>query len=134
MTPVLSNNFNNLINFTGNQSNATRINQFGGKYQNGKALPMRVRRQIVHMAHSGMKPSQISQDLKVSHGCVSKILSRFKTHRSIKPGSLGVKMTGVPDPVKTYLVELLKQRGMEQVDPMAVHQHLVNVSRSIFDC
>lgn len=41
------------------------------------------------MAASGVRPCNISRQLKVSHGCVSKILNRFQETGSIRPGVIG---------------------------------------------
>ncbi|KHN87967.1 Paired box protein Pax-2 [Toxocara canis] len=41
------------------------------------------------MATSGTKPCQISRELRVSHGCVSKILSKYRDTGSIRPGKIG---------------------------------------------
>ena len=54
----------------------TGTNQLGGMYANGRPLPASLRKRIVDMAASGVKPCQISRELKISHGCVSKILSK----------------------------------------------------------
>lgn len=64
------------------------VNQLGGVFVNGRPLPDSVRRQIVEMALIGVRPCDISRRLLVSHGCVSKILTRFYETGSIKPGSL----------------------------------------------
>lgn len=52
------------------------INQLGGVYVNGRPLPDPVRQTIVDMAHQGVRPCDIARQLRVSHGCVSKILAR----------------------------------------------------------
>lgn len=66
-----------------------RVNQLGGLFINGRPLPHHVRWRIVEMAASGVRPCNISRQLKVSHGCVSKILNRFQETGSIRPGVIG---------------------------------------------
>ncbi|EEC01269.1 paired box protein pax2.1, putative [Ixodes scapularis] len=65
------------------------INQLGGVFVNGRPLPDYIRRRIVELALMGVRPCDISRQLLVSHGCVSKILTRFYETGSIKPGSIG---------------------------------------------
>ena len=64
-----------------------QYNQLGGVFINGRALPTEIRQQIVEMSQRGIKPCVISRTLKVSHGCVSKILNRFSKTGSIAPGA-----------------------------------------------
>ena len=78
-----------------------QFNQLGGVFINGRALPTEIRQQIVEMSQRGVKPCVISRTLKVSHGCVSKILNRFSKTGSIAPGAdtkrateLAAKSTG----------------------------------------
>lgn len=55
-----------------------RLNQLGGMFINGRPLPNSIRLRIVEMAASGIRPCVISRQLRVSHGCVSKILNRYQ--------------------------------------------------------
>lgn len=66
-----------------------RVNQLGGVFINGRPLPNHVRHKIVEMAHHGVRPCVISRQLRVSHGCVSKILCRYQETGSIRPGAIG---------------------------------------------
>ncbi|XP_049816447.1 paired box pox-neuro protein-like [Schistocerca nitens] len=69
------------------------VNQLGGVFVNGRPLPDVVRRRIVQLALLGVRPCDISRQLLVSHGCVSKILTRFYETGSIRPGSIGGSKT-----------------------------------------
>ncbi|XP_060523171.1 protein gooseberry-neuro-like [Cylas formicarius] len=66
-----------------------RVNQLGGVFINGRPLPNHIRLKIVEMAAAGVRPCVISRQLKVSHGCVSKILNRYQETGSIRPGVIG---------------------------------------------
>lgn len=65
------------------------VNQLGGAFANGKPLPLHVRLRILELAFYGYRPCDISRQLLVSHGCVSKILARFTETGSILPGAIG---------------------------------------------
>ncbi|KRX24894.1 Protein gooseberry-neuro, partial [Trichinella nelsoni] len=68
-----------------------RLNQLGGMFINGRPLPVYLRLRIIQLALAGVRPCVISRQLKISHGCVSKILGRFAETGSIAPGQLGNK-------------------------------------------
>ncbi|XP_062569556.1 paired box protein Pax-2-B-like [Saccostrea cucullata] len=61
----------------------------GGSYVNGKALPESVRRQIVEMSLNNVRACDIAKQLKVSHGCVSKLLKKFRNTGFYTAGSTG---------------------------------------------
>ncbi|XP_071495421.1 uncharacterized protein [Diadema antillarum] len=87
------------------------INQLGGVFANGRPLPIHVRHRILELAHLGLRPCDISRQLLVSHGCVSKILSRFAETGSILPGAIGGSKPRVSTPAVVSRIALYKQEN-----------------------
>uniref|UniRef100_A0A8C5WB40 Paired box 1 n=2 Tax=Leptobrachium leishanense TaxID=445787 RepID=A0A8C5WB40_9ANUR len=74
------------------------VNQLGGMFVNGRPLPNAIRLRIVELAQLGIRPCDISRQLRVSHGCVSKILARYNETGSILPGAIGGSKPRVTTP------------------------------------
>ena len=87
------------------------VNQLGGVFVNGRPLPEPVRRKIVELAHQGVRPCDISRQLRVSHGCVSKILGRYYETGSIRPGVIGGSKPKVATPGVVNKIAEYKQQN-----------------------
>ncbi|XP_076366654.1 paired box protein Pax-1-like [Tachypleus tridentatus] len=85
------------------------VNQLGGVFVNGRPLPNAVRLRIVELAKLGVRPCDISRQLRVSHGCVSKILTRYHETGSILPGAIGGSKPRVTTPKVVAYIKDLKQ-------------------------
>ncbi|XP_069065240.1 paired box protein Pax-9 isoform X2 [Pleurodeles waltl] len=86
------------------------VNQLGGVFVNGRPLPTAVRLRIVELAQLGIRPCDISRQLRVSHGCVSKILARYQETGSILPGAIGGSKPRVTTPSVVRHIRAYKQR------------------------
>lgn len=62
------------INFYFTSANPKNV--FGRHYFPGRALDMSERRRIIEKHLTGAKVSSVARELRLSHGCVSKIISR----------------------------------------------------------
>ena len=67
-------------------TDSARLNGLGGAYQNGKPLPKLPRRQIIALVINGVRQCDISRRLRITHGCVSKILSKYQRTGHFEPG------------------------------------------------
>merc|ERR1719376_289459 len=65
-----------------------------------------MRAKIIELANGGVRPCDISRSLRVSHGCVSKILARWNETGSIQPGAIGGSKPRVTTP---KVVEKIKE-------------------------
>lgn len=63
------------------------------------------------MAAAGVRPCVISRQLRVSHGCVSKILNRYQETGSIRPGVIGGSKPRVATPEVETSVEEYKRNN-----------------------
>lgn len=88
-----------------------RVNQLGGVFINGRPLPNHIRLKIVEMAAAGVRPCVISRQLRVSHGCVSKILNRYQETGSIRPGVIGGSKPRVATPEVEARIEDLRRQN-----------------------
>ncbi|XP_029568797.1 paired box protein Pax-1 isoform X1 [Salmo trutta] len=86
------------------------VNQLGGVFVNGRPLPNAIRLRIVELAQLGIRPCDISRQLRVSHGCVSKILARYNETGSILPGAIGGSKPRVTTPSVVKHIRTYKQR------------------------
>ncbi|XP_055540287.1 paired box protein Pax-6 isoform X2 [Wyeomyia smithii] len=114
------------------------VNQLGGVFVNGRPLPDLVRQRIVELAHNGIRPCDISRQLRVSHGCVSKILSRYYETGSFKAGVIGgskpkVATPPVVDAIAAYKLQnptmfAWEIRDKLLADGICVHDNVPSVS------
>lgn len=86
------------------------VNQLGGVFVNGRPLPNAIRLRIVELAQLGVRPCDISRQLRVSHGCVSKILARYNETGSILPGAIGGSKPRVTTPNVVKHIKSYKER------------------------
>nr|XP_039272796.1 uncharacterized protein LOC120347049 isoform X6 [Styela clava] len=95
----------------GDDGHGSGVNQLGGMYVNGRPLPEPIRQRIVDLSHQGVRPCDISRQLRVSHGCVSKILARFYETGSIRPGVIGGSKPKVATPTVVQKITEYKREN-----------------------
>lgn len=107
------------------------MNQLGGVFINGRPLPNHIRLKIVEMAAAGVRPCVISRQLRVSHGCVSKILNRYQETGSIRPGVIGGSKPRVATPEIEARIEEMK-RDNPAIFSWEIREKLVKVRNKRF--
>lgn len=109
-----------------------RVNQLGGVFINGRPLPNHIRLKIVEMAAAGVRPCVISRQLRVSHGCVSKILNRYQETGSIRPGVIGGSKPKVTTPDIEKRIDDYKKEN-PGVFSWEIRDRLIKVRDRIYD-
>ena len=85
------------------------------------------------MAGAGIRPCVISRQLRVSHGCVSKILNRYQETGSIRPGVIGGSKPKVATPEIEQKIEQLKKEN-PGIFSWEIREKLVKVIFYLFCC
>ena len=77
--------FHLLEGLLANVRGSARFNRVGGAYQNGKPIPEWLPK-MISLAQNGACQCDISRRFRITHGCVSKILSTYQRTNYFEPG------------------------------------------------
>lgn len=124
---LIKQNYSISVNFVTGQG---RVNQLGGVFINGRPLPQHIRLKIIQLAGAGVRPCVISRQLRVSHGCVSKILNRYQETGSIRPGVIGGSKPRVATPEVERKIEEYR-KNYPGIFSWEIKEKLVAVSFSV---
>ena len=83
----------------------------GGAYINGKPLPKEIRHEILALALQGFRPCDISRRLRITHGCISKLLSKYRKTGSIQAGG---ESAGRPRVITPQIAQRIMEYRKEQ--------------------
>lgn len=129
LTIIIIIDLTNLVSFF-LRAGQGRINQLGGHFINGRPLPNSKRLRIIELAIQGIRPCAISRQLRVSHGCVSKILNRYQETGSIRPGIIGGSKPRVATPEIEKQIEKYRLEN-PNIYTHEIRERLVKVSDEI---
>lgn len=100
-----------------------RRNQLGGMYVSGKPLSRELRSRIINLSCLGLRQCDISRQLKVTHGCISKLLSKYQETGNVEP----VQNAGRPRVITAEIEKKIDQ--YRRADPGAfcweLREHLL---------
>jgi len=91
-----------------------RRNQLGGMYVSGKPLSRELRSRIINLSCLGLRQCDISRQLKVTHGCISKLLSKYQETGNLDP----VQNAGRPRVITSEIEKKIDQ--YRRADPGAL--------------
>ncbi|XP_065058126.1 uncharacterized protein LOC135685943 [Rhopilema esculentum] len=93
------------------RSNPTPYSRYSGAYFSGRPLTEAVRQNIVEMALRGYRSCEISRQMLVSQGSVSKILGRYFDAGNVYSGAIGGSKPKVATPEVTLKIEEYKMQN-----------------------
>eukprot|EP00794_Sanderia_malayensis_P007465 gene7465-8293_t len=93
------------------RSDHANFNQFGGPFINGRPLPETLRHHIIELSRQGVHSCEISRQLCISHGCVSKILARYYDYGLFRVGTVGGSKPKVATPEVVAKIEQYKAQN-----------------------
>ena len=81
------------------------MNQLGGHYTTGTPLSRELRAHIIELSRQGLRQSDISRCTKVTHGCVSKLLTRYRETGEVNPAQNVGRPRVITKPIERKIKE-----------------------------